>query len=88
MQEQIKSLEKIGLIHCGDAGYNRQRFEKDHAVFMIYEPDMEYISQMIEGTCPSDWSIERREQNIAHELTKSAVFLVGEIKINLKDMVS
>jgi len=85
--ETLQTLEKIGLVWDGEPrdSYNRVRFESQGCVFFIYEPNMFYLVDLINGTggC-KDYSVERREQNLAHELSKCAVFLVGEIKINLK----
>lgn len=87
--ETLETLGKIGLEWDGQPrdSYNRVRFESQGCVFFIAETDMFYLCDLINGTngC-KDYDIERRERNLSHELEKSAVFLVGEIKINLKSL--
>ena len=88
-QEVAKELGLIYTGHIINIGVSYFSFEYSSYVGWIYEPDMDYIYDLVFGlnTC-SEYSLERRQRNLESEFKKSGIFLVGEIKIRLPNTKS
>lgn len=84
-QDVAKELGIIFERHLVNSGVSYLEFNTHGYVGWVYEPDMDYIYDLVFAkNCCAEWSQERRSNNLSREFEKSGIFLVGQIKVSVK----